>query len=306
VCVELGDEVRIEQDDIHLLVMLQRAMVEVRAAHDGEIAIDRGDLGVQHRRREDVDLDAGVQQEAVVPLGGELGDLLVVVAAGDGEDQLCLHAPPCCRDQGIEDHGVGSGVRRVDRVLDAVHDLAGREHLGTAWPRRLRGLSIQVEAECSRAYGDDGPEAWRRAMTWCDEHGPADTAVYLRWRLAEALLRQDDRDDAAAVLRQAHKRAAELGAWPLQEELEALARRARIRLPGVDTLGDGGHGLTPRERDVLALLAQGLTNRAIGEQLYIAESTASVHVSHILTKLEVSNRGEAAALAHRLGLAPSG
>ncbi|MFU8840976.1 MAG: ATP-binding protein [Nitriliruptoraceae bacterium] len=196
--------------------------------------------------------------------------------------------------------------RRVDRILDTVHDLAGRERLGAAWPERLRGIGIQTEAERTRAHGDDDPEAWRRAMAWCDEHGPADTAVYLRWRLAEALLQHDDRDEAAAVLRQAHRRAAELGARPQQEELEALARRARIRLPGVHSLDDGGLGLTPRERDVLALLAQGLTNRAIGEKLYIAESTASVHVSHILTKLEVSNRGEAAALAHRLGLAPPG
>jgi DNA-binding CsgD family transcriptional regulator/tetratricopeptide (TPR) repeat protein len=196
--------------------------------------------------------------------------------------------------------------RRVDHLLDTVHDLAGRERLGVAWSERLRSSIVQIEAERTRAHGDDDPEAWRRAMACCDEHGPADTAVYLCWRLAEALLQHDDRDEAAAVLRQAHRRAAELGARPLREELEALARRARIRLPGVDTLGDGGLGLTPRERDVLVLLAQGLTNRAIGEKLYIAESTASVHVSHILTKLAVSNRGEAAALAHRLGLAPPG
>jgi DNA-binding NarL/FixJ family response regulator len=62
-------------------------------------------------------------------------------------------------------------------------------------------------------------------------------------------------------------------------------------------------GLTPRERQVLALVARGATNRQIGAQLYMAEKTASVHVSRILAKLDVRSRTQAAAVAHRLGLA---
>ena len=71
----------------------------------------------------------------------------------------------------------------------------------------------------------------------------------------------------------------------------------------------GGHrqslldDLTDRERDVLTLLAEGRTNREIGEALFMAEKTASVHVSRILAKLDVRSRTEAAAVAHRLGLA---
>jgi len=61
--------------------------------------------------------------------------------------------------------------------------------------------------------------------------------------------------------------------------------------------------LTVREREVLALLAQGLTNRQIGEALFISSSTAGVHVSNILAKLGVTSRTEAAAVAVRLGLA---
>ena len=117
---------------------------------------------------------------------------------------------------------------------------------------------------------------------------------------------QDRRDEATEALREAHQRATEIGARPLLEALEALARRARIGLPGIAAIGDGELGLTRREREVLELVAQGLTNRVIGERIYIAETTASVHVSNILARLEVSNRGEAAALAHRLGLAPPG
>ena len=66
------------------------------------------------------------------------------------------------------------------------------------------------------------------------------------------------------------------------------------------TAGDP-FGLTPRERQVLALVADGATNREIGAQLYMAEKTASVHVSRILAKLDVRSRTEAAAVAHRLG-----
>ncbi|HKP98863.1 MAG TPA: LuxR C-terminal-related transcriptional regulator, partial [Actinomycetes bacterium] len=62
-------------------------------------------------------------------------------------------------------------------------------------------------------------------------------------------------------------------------------------------------GLTRREEEVLALVAAGRTNRQVAEALFISEKTASIHVSHILAKLGVGGRVEAAAVAHRLGLA---
>ena len=71
---------------------------------------------------------------------------------------------------------------------------------------------------------------------------------------------------------------------------------------GQAALAEDPFGLTPRERQVLALVARGATNRQIGAQLYMAEKTASVHVSRILAKLDVRSRTQAAALAHRLGL----
>ena len=61
-------------------------------------------------------------------------------------------------------------------------------------------------------------------------------------------------------------------------------------------------GLTERERQVLELIARGRTNGEIGAALFITDKTASSHVTHILDKLGVSSRVEAALLAERLGL----
>jgi DNA-binding CsgD family transcriptional regulator len=101
-----------------------------------------------------------------------------------------------------------------------------------------------------------------------------------------------------------------LGAAPLRREIELLAQRGRLRLEAVDTATArtapsspaAGLGLTQREVEVLALVAEGRTNRQLGQALFITPKTASVHVSRILAKLGVAGRGEAAAIAHRLGL----
>jgi DNA-binding NarL/FixJ family response regulator len=84
-------------------------------------------------------------------------------------------------------------------------------------------------------------------------------------------------------------------------DLERLAGRARVRLAVGRTRAAGRlDRLTPREREVLDLIAAGASNRAVADALFISKKTASVHVSNLLAKLGVSSRLEAAALAHRL------
>jgi DNA-binding NarL/FixJ family response regulator len=95
----------------------------------------------------------------------------------------------------------------------------------------------------------------------------------------------------------------------LRSEIEALARRGRIELaaieppPAVEATHDPAAelGLTRREREILGHIALGRTNRQIADELFISIRTVGVHVSHILGKLSVTNRSEAAAVAHRLG-----
>ena len=94
-------------------------------------------------------------------------------------------------------------------------------------------------------------------------------------------------------------------------ELERLAERARLDLaPPAASVAESTDGpaetlgLTPREAEVLTLVARGYTNREIADTLVISVKTASVHVSHILRKLDISNRVEAAAIAHRLSPPP--
>ena len=132
-------------------------------------------------------------------------------------------------------------------------------------------------------------------------------AAYAEMREAEAMaLSGATPRSVAEPLRRAHAVAVDGGIAPFRAEVEELARRARVDLPDQQLDLRGGAkrlGLTEREAEVLALLGEGRTNRQIGQELFITEKTASVHVSRILMKLSVHNRAEAAAAAHRVGLA---
>ncbi|MBV9684055.1 MAG: AAA family ATPase [Solirubrobacterales bacterium] len=178
-------------------------------------------------------------------------------------------------------------------------------------------------AELARARGRSDAKLWvAAAREWDAISRPFQRALAL-WRATEANVDAGDRAAAAETGQTALEVARRVGARWLAEELTTLAQRARLDLgPAGEVSGDGAtaaqtgeavgagangggedpFGLTDRERQVLALVAEGATNRQIGAALFMAEKTASVHVSRILSKLGVRSRTQAAAVAHRLHL----
>jgi NarL family two-component system response regulator LiaR len=116
------------------------------------------------------------------------------------------------------------------------------------------------------------------------------------------LLKNVSADDLAAAIREAHAGRSTLAPEAIQALLQEESQQA-IDARGLSETYD----LTPREREVLALLVEGLNNPEIAKRLVVSRSTAKAHVSNILSKLGVSNRAEAIALAlqHNLTPAPS-
>lgn len=153
-----------------------------------------------------------------------------------------------------------------------------------------RGL---IEAELTSDLAD-----WDHALRALDAaEGPVHQRAHAQLRRAE-LLAPIDRRQAADALVAASDSARSVGARVLQRRIDDLGRR--LGLPRADAPTSRGRvALTPRELEVLRLVANGRTNGEIGAELFISTKTASVHVSNILTKLGVSSRTEAAAYALR-------
>ncbi|WP_431869051.1 helix-turn-helix transcriptional regulator [Nocardiopsis eucommiae] len=163
-----------------------------------------------------------------------------------------------------------------------------------------------VRAQISEVEGAAPPSL---ATSWANA-AAAWESTPLRLHLARARLREaearvaaGERERAVELTRLVFATADACGASPLARAAEDLARRLGAGLSGGSVPPPAPAGLTPRETEVLRLLATGATNAAIAEALFISPKTASVHVSHILGKLGVPNRATAGARARELGLA---
>jgi DNA-binding CsgD family transcriptional regulator/tetratricopeptide (TPR) repeat protein len=251
--------------------------------------------------------------------GDEVGALERAIAATRtpvNDLQLCSDV-----SDDIIVHGLAAGATATLRTTDAtaratyldqVRELAGLLDQWMAdsnWsgghPAAVDALRLVFAAEVARAEGRDRGEDWLAVAEAWRGHGLRPREAYARWRAAEAFVRADDRASAEVSVRAAYELAQGIGWVGARDALASLARRARLDLgtTGRTALSPADRfGLTARELDVVALLAEGRTNRQIADTLFISAKTASVHVSNILAKLGVSNRGEAAAVARRFGL----
>ncbi len=181
---------------------------------------------------------------------------------------------------------------------------------------RLEALHLaQAKAELARLRDEPAAEQWAALAEGWHAIASSWPEAYARYRLAEGQF-ADSTGRSVAARRAASDQlviardiAESMHAAPLLADINALALHARLDLPRAEEAcvskplpPDDGLGLTTREREVLDLVAIGRTNGEIGGQLFISAKTASVHVSNILRKLGVTNRVEAAAVAHRLGI----
>ncbi len=272
---------------------------------------------------------------AVAIAGGRAGDAVRLVAAALGEpallDEPAWAAPLVALGaRALLETGDRGRRRRPggDDDADAAGRIAAaRDHLHAraATPSARASLlaagAFLAERRRDPTDGatEDAAALWRDAARTWDSIGAIVDAAEARYRAAEILLRaRRERTQAEVLLREAHAVAAECQAGPLLDAVRLLARRARVELvpaqapqpapaaaPGKRGSAGGadrGPALSGRELEVLALVADGRSNGEIAEALFITRKTASVHVSHILDKLGVSSRVEAAIVGARLGI----
>jgi len=148
----------------------------------------------------------------------------------------------------------------------------------------------EVAAHFEEALDFSGKAGYRLEVAWtCHDY-------------AESLLDQDEHSDveeAVSLIERGLEIASELGLVALEERLIGLREMAEsVSAPSPPYPG----GLTGREVEVLRLIAAGMSNRQIAEELFIARSTAAKHVRNILTKTDCANRTQAATYANRHGL----
>jgi DNA-binding NarL/FixJ family response regulator len=166
------------------------------------------------------------------------------------------------------------------------------------------GYAHVARCELARARALPGDRGWAEAATVWDDVGEPYRAALARLRQAEALLEGDspDRPAARQALRSAWATSRVIGAAHLRSAVEDVARRARISVGDEQDTAPPGKvplRLTAREQEVLRHVAAGMTDRQIGERLFISHRTVERHVSSLLAKTGTSRRAELVALAHR-------
>ena len=242
-------------------------------------AVERADAALTLHAREGTDAATAVLAAAEHPESRTVRRYAVLTAA------LLTHSPGRAGDSEVR--------ARVERALDGWPDneLAGRVS------RFVRA----VLADGDGAPADDRVTAWRAIV---DELSPGGMPIWhlqtARCRLAWALIDAGERDDAADLLAAITAEAPPLGVTRVARWAAELAAQARLvpadTAAAAQTKAGIVASLTPRELQVLELIAEGFTNPQIGQRLFISPKTASVHVSAILAKIGAANRAEAAAL----------
>jgi DNA-binding CsgD family transcriptional regulator len=186
-------------------------------------------------------------------------------------------------------------------ALESADRAARRGPETQAWLARVQAEHHRLAWLCRSEGGEsvdaqDLVDAWTATVEAFDRFGHVFETARSRARLAWALRTLGETARADEEAARAVPVARALAARPLLVELRAgPSQRASLS-------DERSESLTAREQEVLALVAQGRSNRQIAEQLFISAKTVSVHVSNILAKLDATGRTEAVAVARRRGL----
>jgi NarL family two-component system response regulator LiaR len=191
------------------------------------------------------------------------GDIEVVACTNDGEEAVALV------QEKVPD------LVLMDLVLE------GSEIDGVEATRRITGTSPNTQVLALSAYDDDQhvfPALQAGAMGYVLKTAP-------QGQILDAI--------RSVARRQPF----------LDRRIYEKMRRFLVQVMGEDTLSEPGPRLTAREREVLDLLAEGLSNQEIADRLFLSIKTVKTHVSNILQKLHLSDRTQARfwALQHRAG-----
>jgi DNA-binding CsgD family transcriptional regulator/tetratricopeptide (TPR) repeat protein len=230
-------------------------------------------------------------------------------------------------DRTLGEWATGTANRRGIADLTELQSLAAAATTGPCGtrPRHFIGWNEGVRthwgAELARLGGQSDPAKWvAAAERWRRLSRPYFEGYCLLRAVEAANLRGAPTADVENLFTPAVAIANRLRAAWLQRQLQGVRERMNLPLPRAEVAALGGSdtapastgpvmpteppafGLTSREREVLALLATGLTNAQLASQLFISTHTANVHVSRILMKLGVPNRTQAASLAWAQGL----
>ncbi len=289
-------------------------------ALDGIVAVQAAGVGIEDAARAGRLEDSLAAYDTVVEVLSRVWSPFFEARVRLAATSLAMLADGAARRPTAEG---GYLVEHAERLLldveSVIAELAGLSVETAAWAALAR-------AEHERLHwlvGDRSVSAtelvqsWQAAVAAFEVFGHVHPMARAHAVLSEILTATGDPDGARRSAAMARTMAARLKAVPLMQRIDRhdrIGSAARVDRAGFDRAGFDKTGfdrarsgpvresLTPRESEVLALVAQGRSNGEIGKRLFISTKTVSVHVSHILAKLGASGRTEAAALARRRGL----